>query len=329
MSKAIQAVVGMIIAFGLALGQLPAEPPDHVITGTVVDASGAAITGAKVSLRFQVWRMLRTTDSVPVAVTKTDGKGEFQFVVGDILEFRLVPEATCFNPTIIEGISGERHEHNELPPIILQMSACSGDAVEPLPVMTDPDPSESSKSLESSKTVKIVTVCELLENLKQYNNTDVAVVGRLDEPADKVIDHYVVQDHCEHPIVTTGYVWPSKVLIFSQGRLDSLAQAPSDVPELDQVVLAEKVSAVQKTTKHTEPRLSQLGNVRSANVRDEWIVAYGRIFCSPYLAREACRSIGCSGFIGGAPLVMIVEPKNVHVINQDGTLRRASEQDGK
>jgi hypothetical protein len=329
MTKAIQAIVGMIISFGFALGQQPTDPSKSTMTGTVVYAPGAVIPGARVSL-------FRTTDNVPVAIIKTDGKGEFQFFLGEFQQIKLVAEALCFTPTVFKGVAGKHDEATKLPPIILQVSQeCRGvdlDEAPPLPVV--PVLFEIFNSLEPSKKVNIVTVCELLANINEYNNTDVAVVGRMDQPGDKLIDHseYVVQDHCEHPIVTKGYVWPSKALIFSQGRLESLAKAPRDQPELDHTVLGEKASAVQKTTKlgfHKEPRLSQKGSVHFANVRDEWIVAYGRIFCAPNLAREACRNIGCRGFIGGAPLVIIVEPKNIHIISQDGKLRRASEQDGK
>jgi hypothetical protein len=329
MNTATHSVIFMMIAFGLAFGQQPADSPKPSITGTVKNASGAVIPGAKVSL-------VRTTDNVPIAVTKTDAKGEFQFFLEEIQEIKLVAEALCLTPTVVKGVAGKHDEATKLPPIILQVSQeCPGvdlDEAPPLPVV--PVLFEISNSLEPSKKVNIVTVCELLANINEYNNTDVAVVGRMDQPGDKLIDHseYVVQDQCEHPIVTKGYVWPSKVLMFSKGRLESLAKAPSDQPELDHTVLGEKASAVQKTTKlgfHKEPRLSQKGSVHFANVRDEWIVAYGRIFCAPNLAREACRNIGCRGFIGGAPLVIIVEPKNIHIISQDGKLRRASEQDGK
>jgi hypothetical protein len=142
MNKAIQAVIGIIIAFGLAFGQQPADPPRPNITGTVTDPSGALIPGAKVSL-------FRTTDSVPVAVTKTDGKGEFQFLFREVQELILVAEANCFKPTTVEGIVAKRDGHTEIPPIILQVKVCTGDAVEPLPVM--PDPSELFKSLGPSK----------------------------------------------------------------------------------------------------------------------------------------------------------------------------------
>ena len=101
MTKAIQAVV-MIAAFGIAFGQ----PPGPNITGTVTDASGALIPGAKVAL-------FRTTDIVPLVSHNDDRKGEFQFIFRSIQVLRLVAEANCFKPTIVEGITGKRNENTE------------------------------------------------------------------------------------------------------------------------------------------------------------------------------------------------------------------------
>lgn len=223
MNVATLAVIVLMIAFGLAFGQQPADLPTPSITGFVVDASGAVIPGAKVSL-------FRSADNVPIAVAKTDGKGEFQFLLREDREFKLVAEATCFKPTSVEGIAAKREGSTQLPPIILQVQRCSEGAVEPPPAT--PDPSELSKSLEVPKQTTIVSVCELLENIKQYSNPDVAVIGRMDRPGDKLIDHYeyVAQDHCELPIVTKGYVWPSKAVIWSRTEA-AFPRPPNDEPE--------------------------------------------------------------------------------------------------
>jgi hypothetical protein len=205
MTKAIQAIVGIMIAFGVALGQQPAVPPKPTITGTVTDASGAVIPRAKVSL-------FRGADSVPVAVTLTDHTGTFEFSSGEKGVLKVVAESKCFEPTVVAVVAGIVDESTQLPPITLQLAqACPGVTglmVTPVIPIT-PDPSEVPKSLKLSKTVKIVTVCELLENVKRYNNTVVAVVGRLDE-RESLIDHseFLAQDHCEHPIVTKGHLWP-------------------------------------------------------------------------------------------------------------------------
>jgi len=161
MSKAVQTVIGMIIAFGIASGQQPADPPKPSITGTVTDPSGAVIVAAKVSL-------FRDSESVPVAITKTDDFGKFEFFSREDRVFRLVAEANLFNPTTVENIVIKQARSTEVPPIILQVAPQTGDGVEPNQVA--PDPSESSKALVpgSNEPVK-TTLCELKKEPERFN----------------------------------------------------------------------------------------------------------------------------------------------------------------
>jgi hypothetical protein len=111
----------------------------------------------------------------------------------------------------------------------------------------------------------------------------------------------------------------------------------NDQPEMDHALLVENFSAVRNSTKlgfHKQAQFKNEGGgitfLKCSDVRDEWVVVYGRILYSRNLTREPCGGdeIGCGKFLG-APLAIIVAPKNVHIINKDGTLRRPSEQDGK
>src|ERR1022692_4758293 len=91
--------------------------------------------------------------------------------------------------------------------------------------------------------VKVVTVWEVLADLKEYGNANVAIVGRLDVVGG-IIDRYqyVSQDQCDQPLTTQGYVWPSKILIWPY-RQKGLPSPPTDQPALSLQLLAEKLSA--------------------------------------------------------------------------------------
>jgi hypothetical protein len=106
---------------------------------------------------------------------------------------------------------------------------------------------------------------------------------------------------------------------------------------MDHALLVEKFSAVRNSTKlgfHKQAQFKNEGGgitfLKFGDVRDEWVVVYGRLFWSPDLRQPPCGSkqIGCGGFFG-APVAITVAPKNVHVINEDGTLHSLFEQENK
>jgi hypothetical protein len=167
----------VIVAFGIAFGQQAESPSQPSITGTVADSSGAVIPGAKVSL-------FMNADSVPVAVTKTDRKGEFQFFFRAVQEFTLVAEADCFEPAIVKGISSKHDEITKLPPIILQVSQVSlecpgvdldGDGTPPVTLV----PSELPESLDLPSQPVKTTLCELVKEPERFNGKVVSLRGRV------------------------------------------------------------------------------------------------------------------------------------------------------
>jgi Carboxypeptidase regulatory-like domain len=173
MKLVIQAVV-LIVAVGFAFGQQPADSPRPNIMGTVTDFSGALIAGAKVSL-------FRSAESVPIAATRTDANGEFQFFFNEVQEFRLVAEALCFTPTIVKKTVGKHDETTKLPPIILQVSQeCPGGVLHQDPVPVMPVPSEISKSLDqpSNQPLK-TTLCEVVTEPERFNGKMVSIRGRV------------------------------------------------------------------------------------------------------------------------------------------------------
>ena len=55
------------------------------------------------------------------------------------------------------------------------------------------------------------------------------------------------------------------------------------------------------------------------------VVAYGYTHYPSHLTpAEPCKEIGCNGFAGRVPLVVMVDPKNVHLINEDGTFNESA-----
>ena len=170
---------------------------------------------------------------------------------------------------------------------------------------------------------KIVSACEVLANLDEYGNAVVAVVGRLDVTG-VIYDrrNYVSQDGCGSPVITENYLWPNKILIWTTHE-KGLPNPPTDKPELDQQLLAEKVASMKGTTSlglRNEFRVDKNGQLVNFIAQNEWVVAYGHTYYSPHLTTaESCKEFGCEGFSGKAPVIITVDPKNVHTIKEDGT----------
>jgi hypothetical protein len=176
--------------------------------------------------------------------------------------------------------------------------------------------------LMSQERVKPVTVCEVFDDLKKYGNSVVAVVGRM-EVMGSLIDHYeyLSQSHCDQPLVTQGYVWPTKILIWQYWE-EGMPKPPTDEPQFDRDVLVKKLAAVRKVTalgSHNEYRLDKRGVPGEVSVPNDWVIVYGRAFVSPHLAKEPCEEVGCNGFTGHAPVVIMVDPKNIRILNEDAT----------
>jgi hypothetical protein len=172
--------------------------------------------------------------------------------------------------------------------------------------------------------VKIISVCELLANLNEYGNSAVAVVGRLDVTG-VIYDrrNYVSQDQCESPVLTENYLWPNRILISTTPE-KGLPSPPTDKPNLDRQLLAEKLASMKGKTilglRNEFSGIDKNGQVVSTVVHNQWVVAYGHTFYSPRLTSgDSCKEIGCQGFAGKVPVIIMVDAKTVHTINEDGT----------
>lgn len=69
-----------------------------------------------------------------------------------------------------------------------------------------------------------------------------------------------------------------------------------------------------------EFRTDRDGKIIDTVVQNQWVVAYGHTYYSPDLtSNQSCKAFACNGFIGKAPVIIVVDPKNAHILNQDGT----------
>jgi hypothetical protein len=179
-----------------------------------------------------------------------------------------------------------------------------------------------------AQQTKVVSVCEVMANPEQYGNSVVAVVGRLDATG-IVWDrrNFVSEDQCEKPVSTNGYAWPGKILIWTQ-REKGLPDAPSKRPQFDRRALADKIASMSKSTdlgSRREFQVDKQGDLKDTVVKNQWVVAYGHTFYSPNLTNTgACKGFGCDGFNGNAPIVIVVDPKNVRALNEDGSFAQPS-----
>jgi YgiT-type zinc finger domain-containing protein len=175
----------------------------------------------------------------------------------------------------------------------------------------------------SNGQVKVLTVCEVLENKTRYADTGIGVIGRMERSV-SLTDHYefLSQDRCEHPVITPGHVWSDKIQIWAAWEA-GMPKPPSDRPEFDRSVVAPKLLMVRNSTKlgfHREPRFKRYGHsivdIHTVEVLNEWAIVYGRILRVPDL-NEDCGAGGCGG--NNVPLVIIAEPYNIRALREDAT----------
>jgi hypothetical protein len=172
---------------------------------------------------------------------------------------------------------------------------------------------------KSDGQVRVLTVCEVLGDVKRYADTAVAVVGRMERSV-SLADHYefLSEDRCDHPVITHGHVWSDKIGILADWE-EGMPKPPIDRPKLERSVLAAKLMVVRTTTKlgvHQEPQLKVDGrSIMYAVVPNEWATVYWRIVTVPRLNKD-CGARGCGG--DNVPLVIIAEPYNVHRLKEDG-----------
>jgi hypothetical protein len=168
----------------------------------------------------------------------------------------------------------------------------------------------------------LVTVCEVLDNVNRYADTDVAIVGRMDRSI-SVIDHaeFLSQDRCQHPLITHGHTFPNRIQILTDWE-EGLPKPPGDSPGFKRARILAKLAEVRKTTRlgsHEEPQFDAKGKRHTAVVRSEWMLVYGRLVKTPGLD-ENCGVRGCGG--DDVPLVIIAREEEVQPVAVDDSPSR-------
>lgn len=109
--------------------------------------------------------------------------------------------------------------------------------------------------------VKVLTVCEVLDDVNRFADTPVAVVGRMESTV-SLIDHYefLSQDGCKRP-VSLQHGQSQRIGIWTTWE-EGMPKPPSDTPSLKRPAIAAKIAEVRKTTSldsHEEPRFKSEG----------------------------------------------------------------------
>jgi hypothetical protein len=160
----------------------------------------------------------------------------------------------------------------------------------------------------------VVTVCEVVGDVNRYADADIAIVGRMERSV-SLIDHseFLSQDHCEHPLITHGHTFPSRIQIVTDWE-DGMPKPPSDRPRLEPTGIAAKLSAVRRTTElgsHQEPRFNADDKPGIAMVPNDWAIVYGRLVKAPRLD-EDCGGDGCGG--DDVPLILVAKEQEVRTL---------------
>jgi hypothetical protein len=177
---------------------------------------------------------------------------------------------------------------------------------------------------KSDRPVKPITVCEVLGDLPKYSGKDFAIMGRVD-CGSSFIDRtfFLAEDQCERPVTTDGYSWPTKIMIVDYWD-EGMPKPPSAKPHIDEPTLIDKLSLLRKTTKlglHREALFKTEGPTFTfshfADVKDEWGVAYGKVFNALKLGWDnSCAEAGCRG-LDGAPAALIINRDSLRAFRDD------------
>ncbi len=113
--------------------------------------------------------------------------------------------------------------------------------------------------------VPVVTVCEALHDLSNYNGKSIVVFGRFGYTGEGTW----LSEDCPQKTVTDGYTWAD--IISTTYAVSDLVEPPPSLPKdfkWDRELLLKKLKEVQKTTK--------LRVLKDYNYTDKWVAIFGR-----------------------------------------------------
>jgi hypothetical protein len=172
-----------------------------------------------------------------------------------------------------------------------------------------------------TRSLKPVTVCEVLFDQTAFDGKSVFVVGRFDYTDEGM---WVSEEDCGRKLVTNGHVWPNLMWL----NRSNAGPAPAfDLPVLDQDALKETLRKLQKTTPLVY-RLRQVVTLKDGtpkyileNVKDRFVIIYGTIETRHPLQGIANGNGNGFGHVALAPVQIVMMPTNLFFVEEDGTLR--------
>ena len=159
---------------------------------------------------------------------------------------------------------------------MIYRSMCGKYSIQVVAVLLAFRPGLAVAQVKADEPIKVLTVCEVLSDLEHYDGRQIAILGRFDRGG--LIDGgcALVEDRCEKPVVTKGYVWKNRIDVpFVSTALQQTAEIV-----LDEAQLNEKLDLVRKSSdlRCTDwPVFLPSGKITRRSIKDQWAVAYGEI----------------------------------------------------
>ncbi len=162
----------------------------------------------------------------------------------------------------------------------------------PKPVPSTPEP------------LQLVTVCEVLKNLQQFNGKDVAVIGRFDATDE---GFWLSEDECGQKFTTGDRTWPNSIWIEC---CHSDEPGRSKPPVFGKEELNNKLQQLRTTTalgRRPYFVTTWSGKLKWVTQDDRWLIAIGRIEGRDHYERFQGPSDVWNGFghLAAAPIQIV------------------------
>jgi hypothetical protein len=151
----------------------------------------------------------------------------------------------------------------------------------------------TSAAAESSEGIPILTVCEALNNIPEYQGKTVVIVGAVKATSEGAW----LDEHCPGSLTIEGRSWPYSIsAAYARGENDPPPPLPQGF-RWDKIALRKKLSEVKSTTK--------LEVLPQYHYSDTWAAIYGRFEAQPqHFTIYGDLEVGY-GHMSGAPAQLI------------------------